>query len=256
MTIPGTGIRLNTQEAIDAWIAERKKNWPTDARIAEKKRRAAEAIESGEIERRHKRPRATEDPIIPFQTKRGKNTQRGGRYARRGRGGGRTTVDVLPPKPVTSHIAEPRTASPKREKRLDLSSNEDSSESGSGSDVDPIVDSISSKLPPKDWGQPSNEEDIAESELELPSNPKPLQRRKPREPTGRRLDPLIDRPSFLRRLLQHEIRTSVSNLSQAIRFIVANDMFAGVELRPGDADGALITEIGSTEATAGHETRT
>ena len=35
-TIPGTGISLNTPEAIEAWIAERKKNWPTASRIAEK----------------------------------------------------------------------------------------------------------------------------------------------------------------------------------------------------------------------------
>ena len=41
MTIPGTGISLNTPDAIEAWIAERKKNWPTAERVAEKVRLAA-----------------------------------------------------------------------------------------------------------------------------------------------------------------------------------------------------------------------
>lgn len=36
MTIQGTGISLNTPDAIAAWIAERKKNWPTAERVAEK----------------------------------------------------------------------------------------------------------------------------------------------------------------------------------------------------------------------------
>lgn len=35
MTIPGTGILLNTPEAIEAWIQERKRNWPTAGRVHE-----------------------------------------------------------------------------------------------------------------------------------------------------------------------------------------------------------------------------
>jgi hypothetical protein len=44
-------------------------------------------------------------------------------------------------------------------------------------------------------------------------------------------------------LLQPEIRHTVSNLSQAIRFIVDNDMFHGVELKAGDAENVLIKEV-------------
>lgn len=37
-----------------------------------------------------------------------------------------------------------------------------------------------------------------------------------------------------------EIRATVSNLSQAIRFVVQNDFFDGVELKPGDAQNQPI----------------
>lgn len=37
-------------------------------------------------------------------------------------------------------------------------------------------------------------------------------------------------------LLLPEIRNTVSNLSQAIRFLVDNDFLENVELKPGDAE--------------------
>lgn len=49
-------------------------------------------------------------------------------------------------------------------------------------------------------------------------------------------------------LLQPEIRHTVSNLSQAVRFIVDNDMFNGVELKPGDAENVMIKEVGHSES--------
>jgi len=41
-------------------------------------------------------------------------------------------------------------------------------------------------------------------------------------------------------LILPEIRITVSNLSQAIRFLVDNNFLAGVELEPGEADHKLI----------------
>lgn len=41
-------------------------------------------------------------------------------------------------------------------------------------------------------------------------------------------------------LLLPEIRHTVSNLSQAIHFLVENDFLEGVELKPGDADSERI----------------
>lgn len=49
------------------------------------------------------------------------------------------------------------------------------------------------------------------------------------------------------KLLLPEIRITVSNLSQAIRFLVANNFLEGVELRPGDAHQKMIEVVGSSD---------
>jgi hypothetical protein len=36
MTILGTDVKLDSPEAIAAWLEERKKRWPSDKRVAEK----------------------------------------------------------------------------------------------------------------------------------------------------------------------------------------------------------------------------
>lgn len=41
---------------------------------------------------------------------------------------------------------------------------------------------------------------------------------------------------------------TVSNLSQAIRFLVDNDFMDNVELKPGQAEGKMIEVIGSSSA--------
>lgn len=47
--ILGTNVRLDTPEEIAAWVAERKRRWPTTARVAEKKRKLEEATANGEL---------------------------------------------------------------------------------------------------------------------------------------------------------------------------------------------------------------
>jgi hypothetical protein len=49
-------------------------------------------------------------------------------------------------------------------------------------------------------------------------------------------------------LLLPEIRVTVSNLSQAIRFLVDNDFLEGIEIRPGEADEKLIEVIADSTA--------
>lgn len=72
-----------------------------------------------------------------------------------------------------------------------------------------------------------------------PSAPQP--RRPPHNPFAH-----TNRPSLLRNLLLPDIRVTVSNLSQAIRFLVENDFLEGVELRPGQAEeGKRIEVIGN-----------
>ena len=48
-------------------------------------------------------------------------------------------------------------------------------------------------------------------------------------------------------LLLPEIRMTVSNLSQAIHFLVENDFLDNVELKPGQADTKMIEVIEDSE---------
>jgi len=40
-----------------------------------------------------------------------------------------------------------------------------------------------------------------------------------------------------------DIQATVSNLSQAIRFLVANDLLENVELKPGDAENVPVQPV-------------
>ncbi|WVQ85281.1 hypothetical protein IAT38_007446 [Cryptococcus sp. DSM 104549] len=57
----------------------------------------------------------------------------------------------------------------------------------------------------------------------------------PRQPAAKKPNPFA-RPSMLGSLLANPIQNTISQLSQTIRFLVANDMLEGVELKPGDAE--------------------
>lgn len=47
--IQGTSVLLDTPEALDAWIAERRKRFPTADRVQEKKRKMEEAVARGQL---------------------------------------------------------------------------------------------------------------------------------------------------------------------------------------------------------------
>ena len=63
----------------------------------------------------------------------------------------------------------------------------------------------------------------------------------------------LTEPAF--QLLLPEIRMTVSNLSQAIHFLVENEFLQDVELNPGDADDKPIEVISESTHDA-HEDRT
>src|SRR6266850_5838681 len=91
--ILGTNVRLDTPEEIEAWIAERKRRWPTAARVAEKKRKLEEAIANGGLHpeylvltgNKRFRPHHSPSDVGPMRTRQGRG---GGAFVRgRGRGG-------------------------------------------------------------------------------------------------------------------------------------------------------------------------
>lgn len=93
ITIQGTTVNLDDPEVLDAWIAERKRRWPSTDRVEDKKRKLHEAIARGQI--------SVDDPAM-LRGKRRKldgnsresysshdNTNEGGRGRGRGRARGR-----------------------------------------------------------------------------------------------------------------------------------------------------------------------
>lgn len=139
LPIQGTSILLDSQDKIDAWLAERRKRWPSAATVQEKEQKYKEAVDRGELfpsETLSKKRRRPQDERSRDLT----NNSRGrGRDVGAGRGGHAIPriVHPLPMKPVF--------ISPSRG---DLPGDDgDGSDTSSGSDIDPVKDAMSSKRP-------------------------------------------------------------------------------------------------------------
>ncbi|KAH9984671.1 nuclear fragile X mental retardation-interacting protein 1-domain-containing protein [Russula compacta] len=284
--ILGTNVRLDTPEDIAAWIAERKRRWPTAARVAEKKRKLEEAMANGELHPNHlalmgkKRPRPA--PLDAEATRqergrgggfggRGRGRRAGGRnrsYGGRPRGGGGGGITSAPtqPSPRSTVNAESRlsVSLPEREVASHLGSDADSGSNGDAPEV------VSAKRPPgieayesssdAESEQPPAVNDRPQPRLTNPSSPgggpaavstlaksesvNHLRRAPPPQPKNPPRNPFAARSSLLRNLLLPEIRMTVSNLSQAIRFLVDNDFLENVELKPGEANERRIEVLG------------
>ena len=60
--IQGTNVALDTPDVLEAWIAERKRRWPTSSRVNDKKREREEAVARGQVYvDSFKRPRMDDD---------------------------------------------------------------------------------------------------------------------------------------------------------------------------------------------------
>ena len=159
MPIPGTGITLNTPEAIDAWITERKKKWPSAARVEEKSKNRAEAIGRGELVPEYSRKRKRNDEGMSSQQQsfrgrgrtydvaRGSFSRGYGQARARGRGRGRGRGFIVQPVSIPGPTLTPgsRSADPPSRPVVEHDSSSTSDEESSNSDMDPIQDAISSK---------------------------------------------------------------------------------------------------------------
>ncbi|KAI0375391.1 hypothetical protein BV20DRAFT_933540 [Pilatotrama ljubarskyi] len=270
--IQGTGLKLDTPEAIEQWIAERKKRFPTAQNVEDKERKMREAIQRGQLpfddaSHRRKRQRTDDGPGDRAGSARG---GRGGQRGRgRGRGRGRATdggwegrkpagqapevggTSMSTDFPSSASTAPPPSSQP-HERDEDAPSNEDAS---SDSDSDGAPEVVSSKGPlATSQAQDENAIDVREHddpapEMSTSSNPPdPVKKPRPRQPRRPLYNPFAQRPSLLRNLLLPEIRMTVSNLSQAIHFLVDNDFLDNVELKPGQASERMIEVIGEQAA--------
>ncbi|KAI6136714.1 hypothetical protein F5141DRAFT_994922 [Pisolithus sp. B1] len=243
--IQGTSVLLDAPEAIDAWIAERRNRFPTSERVEEKKRKLEEAIARGQLTpedmgmggtKRRKQGHLTDGP----STNRGRRFGRGGGN-RRGALGRRDGVSptVNARDPTTSQSVAPV----ELPTQIHVNANTDSD-----SGEEPPEEATSRAPPGRSLDSTFNRTDVSS----LPPA-KPL--RRPPQPKKPPRIPFTSRPDLLRKLLLPEIRITVSNLSQAIRFLVDNDFLQGVESSPGEGGEKMIEIVASSNGTTTDHSR-
>ncbi|GJJ09648.1 hypothetical protein Clacol_003872 [Clathrus columnatus] len=231
--ILGTGLVLNTQESIDAWIAERKKKWPSKQNIEERKTKEQEAEERGQInpsdlvnqtakglKRRrtnnsdgHRQQRFSNSPKRAKMTHAPKDNEKNNSWhlsiPKAGSSEEKTSPTIKSHNPINPETE--RFVSSSNVSALDgipetvsSSSNPDDDDNESNTDIDPIKDAVSSKRPggvPEEHPSPAPDKEHCQNILStLPKD-------------------------------------------QAIHFLVENDCLNGVELKPGDADAQLIRVV-------------
>ncbi|OAX44705.1 hypothetical protein K503DRAFT_677759 [Rhizopogon vinicolor AM-OR11-026] len=242
IAIQGTSLILDSQEAIDAWIAERRNRFPTTHKVEDKKRKLEEAVARGQL--------TPEDMGLQGWKKRRKDDSsvRGHqpRGRARGRGMGRFTSGTVSrfqdPSGWTKLQAAPTLP------LLIPAKQQDNPDSDSNSDND-APEVVSSKPPQAlQTGLALAAQDKHESQSQPPC--KPVKRPPQPQPRPPPRNSFTSRPTLLRSLLLPEIRITVSNLSQAIRFLVDNDFLRGVEMKPGEAQQKMIEVVQSTRSEA------
>lgn len=238
--IQGTTLVLDSPEVLDSWLAERRKRWPSDHRVQEKKRKQEEAIARGQLSveelglfSRKRQRTAGNEPRPPSRGRqRGRGHVRGAADSGwRGRGRGRGGAHPTPVQP-----------------RVETDSSSSDSDSSDNGEPEVLSSKVTSS-PAVDDPPALPSKSIVP--ISRPPPRKPLQPTRPSQPTLLRnvsVYVLLSLPSSTSiQLLLPEIRMTVSNLSQAIRFLVQNDFLRNVELKPGEADEKMIQVIGTDE---------
>jgi len=283
--------KLDTPEAIAEWVVERKRRWPSLKRIQEKEQEREDAKTRGELFM--PRGRGTNRGSFSNSgTIRTSNHPRGRGHGRgRGRGRGRGYIHEIAISRRSSgrdQQAELSTSKPQDQpmdnqteskkflpgvpihpERLGLvESHVEDGNDDPNSDMDPVLDAISSRAPidasskfsqldehvdddeeftavEKSVHDPNSREKLGQDPLlaEPATHSKPdkqPKRRKIVQPLKPRTNPFSltrpSRPPLLRSLLDRDVQITMSNVSQAIRFLVANDFLRRVELEPGKAE--------------------
>ncbi|KAG1885816.1 hypothetical protein F4604DRAFT_1572857 [Suillus subluteus] len=238
IAIQGTSLILDSQEAIDGWIAERKNRFPTTQKVEEKKRKLEEAVARGQLTPEDmglqaRRKRRKDDSSFRGQQPRGRGRGRGmGRGSHTSFTVSRTQDTSSPMKSQAAPL--PPSIPAEQQDRPDLDSSSD--------DGTPEV--VSSK--PPQAAEAALVLAPLKQEPQSQPQPKPIKRPPQPQPKPSPRNPFASRPTLLRSLLLPEIRITVSNLSQAIRFLVDNDFLRGVEMKPGEAQQKMIEVVGST----------
>jgi hypothetical protein len=193
IAIQGTSLILDSQEAIDAWIAERRNRFPTTQKVEDKKRKLEEAVVRGQL--------TPEDMGLQGWKKRRKDdsSSRGHQPTRgraRGRGMGHFnhasgTVSRAQDPPIRTKPQAPPTLSP-----LIPAEQQDKPDSDSNSDDD-APEVVSSK-PPQPLKADITLAVQAKYVPQLRPPPKSLKRPPPPQPKPPPRNPFTSRPTLLR----------------------------------------------------------
>lgn len=196
--IQGTSVLLDTPEALDSWIAERRKRFPTAERVQEKKRKMEEAVARGQLApedmglagRKKRRHDHTTDGPIVRPDDRGKRSRGRGRGRGRGMGPGRE-----------AHVRRGEIGSVVNDQKptaigsvsLERLAQENHPGTSFESEEEGPPEEISSKTPlsSKDPSSPT----VAEGpvlRIKAPSKPPPLQPRRPQRSS------FLSKPALLR----------------------------------------------------------
>ncbi|WAQ82709.1 hypothetical protein PtA15_3A73 [Puccinia triticina] len=221
-TIQGLGYALKTQEDIDKWIQERKKKWPTNALVAEKRAQAEERKKkillevSNQYKNEHKNRRRVwvrndqaDPPIIRGATK-------------------RACPDTQLPENIQGDVHE----------------SDGSESSSSGSDIDPLKDAVSSKIAPPvrnppatqsssfNAGPSKNQQTSLRGENSNKQNAKgSSSNRRPGNASSSSGHLFLDRSGLFSKLIEKDVEQDVSDLHEVIDFLTRNAFLDGYHTR-------------------------
>lgn len=265
MPIQGTSVVLNTPETIDVWLAERKKRWPTVQRVQEKKEKIEEAIARGQLPLMSAASRGTKRRREEGQNSQRSNKRHFQNSAQRKKQSEAQTTPFQEPKQCQPAASQPLQDFLPKNSSQPPSSTVDDLDNAEGDSDDEAPEVLSSK---QATSHAHSEVQEAGNTLEKLSNtpltktPSKLTRPQKKEPKLPPRNPFASRSTLLRnvsfqtrvnalvdsqilKLLRPEIRMTVSNLSQAIRFLVDNDFLRDLEIKPGQVEHNLIEVLQS-----------
>ncbi|KAF9998640.1 hypothetical protein BGZ79_007673 [Entomortierella chlamydospora] len=226
---------LNTPEDIEAWIAQRRKAWPTEANILKKEQERQEMIAKGQI---------VDQPSKSGKDKRNKNNNNG-RNGKRGLQQTATQEANGPPAKKTK--AENASVSEDGDTLMeDATSTEPSEVDDDDEAMDPVKDAVTSKdpsvmgkvlLPTERSARPKKPckyflrgKCTRGDKCTYSHDPSLKNKVKNPNPVSNKKDLFRGRPSLLQMLLSGEIKQEKNMLLEALRYIVENNFFEKREL--------------------------
>ncbi|KAL1921788.1 uncharacterized protein VTP21DRAFT_10430 [Calcarisporiella thermophila] len=231
--------KLDTPEEIAKWIEERKKNWPTEERIEQKKKDETERIARGEIVESRKRRRnqsynEKNQNVKKNKTLNSENTEWVQYELHNQNGEKRKDNESAPDK--NSDNANPNSIFKRRNEGDEITGEEQDDEN---EDMDPVRDAISSKDPVSIGGIEGGENSGIKPRKLLPCkyflrghctrgsscsflHDSNLRKR---YEANKSQEKFRERPSLLTMLLSKEIKEEKSILLQCLHYIVKKEFF-------------------------------